>query len=55
LIPTQACLLLFEASVSKIENWQLIYAVVYLGALNFLVYKWAYSSYNKRIIKTDRL
>ncbi|PKP09382.1 MAG: hypothetical protein CVU09_11945 [Bacteroidetes bacterium HGW-Bacteroidetes-4] len=55
LIPTQACLLLFEASVSKVENWQLIYAMIYLGTLNFLVYRWAYNSYNKRIIKTDRL
>ncbi|MGD9994110.1 MAG: ABC transporter permease [Salinivirgaceae bacterium] len=55
LIPTQASLLLFEASVSKIENWQLIYALLYLLVLNYLVYRWAYASYNKRIIKTDRL
>ncbi|MGE4288308.1 MAG: ABC transporter permease [Salinivirgaceae bacterium] len=55
LIPTQACLLLFEASVSKIEIWQLIYAVLYLFVLNYLLYLWAFASYNKRIIKADRL
>lgn len=55
LIPTQASLLLFEASVSKIENWQLFYALLYMVVLNYLVYLWAFTSYNKRIIKTDRL
>ncbi|MFA6402474.1 MAG: ABC transporter permease [Salinivirgaceae bacterium] len=53
-IPSQACLILFAGSVSKVAGWQLFYAVVYLLALNYLTYRWAYSSYNKRILKTNR-
>jgi fluoroquinolone transport system permease protein len=30
LLPTQACLILFSASVGTVETWQLIYAVTYL-------------------------
>lgn len=54
LIPTQACLLLFEASISSIENWQLIYALLYLLICNFLAYGWALKLYKKRILKTSR-
>lgn len=54
LIPTQACLLLFEASVSKIEYWQLIYSITYLILCNWLCYKLAVKLYKKRILKTSR-
>ncbi|MDA3891641.1 MAG: hypothetical protein PF517_08255 [Salinivirgaceae bacterium] len=53
LIPTQACLILFSASVSITEIWQIIYALIYLIIWNFYAYKWAVKSYKKRIIKTD--
>lgn len=52
LIPTQASLLLFKASVSAVQPWQILYAIVYLFACNVLCYKWAVRSYKKRILKT---
>lgn len=54
LIPTQACLLLFTASISKIEIWQLIYSIVYLIICNWACYKLAVKLYKKRILKTSR-
>ena len=41
LIPTQASLLLLEASRTPITDWQFIYAVVYLLIWNVLAYYWA--------------
>jgi fluoroquinolone transport system permease protein len=54
LIPTQACLILFSASVSPTEAWQIVYALIYLLICNVFAYKWAIKSFNKRILKTNR-
>lgn len=54
IIPTQACLLLFEASVSNIENWKLVYAIIYLIFWNWVTYKLAVKLYRERILKTSR-
>lgn len=54
LIPTQACLILFKGSISDVETWKLIYAIFYLVAWVYFAYQWAITSYNKRILKTNR-
>lgn len=54
LIPTQASLLLFESSVSSIESWQVVYAIVYLILWIWLAYVLAFKSYRTRILKTSR-
>lgn len=53
-IPTQACLVLFEASVSSIDNWKIIYAILYLIFWIYLTYLYAIRFYNRFIIHTDR-
>ena len=54
LIPTQACLLLFKASVSPVDLWQIIYGVGYLLICNFIFYKLALKNYRKRILNISR-
>lgn len=51
LLPTQACLYLFEASFSEIENWKIVYALVYLLIWNMVCYYLSLNCYRKRIIK----
>ncbi len=50
-IPTQACLLLFKASVSPVETWQILYGIGYLMVCNYLCFRLAQSHYKKRILK----
>ncbi len=50
LIPTQACLLLFEASVSNAEEWEIIYGVSYLLVWIVLGFLHALYSYKTRIL-----
>lgn len=52
IIPTQASLILFKASVSEVPWWQVIYAIFYLVACCFIAYKWAVKNYKKQILKT---
>jgi len=54
LIPTQACLVLFSASVSSFNAYEVIYAIAYLLIWNVLTYKWAIYTYKSRILKTNR-
>ncbi len=54
LIPTQACLILFEAGISAIDNWQIIYAITYLLIWNYLAYQIAHKWYFKYILNTNR-
>lgn len=53
-IPTQACLILFKGSISEVETWKIIYAIIYLITWIYFTYKWAIKSYNKRILNTNR-
>lgn len=53
IIPTQACLILFEASISHIEGWQITYAIIYLLIWNYFAFILAQRFYNRFIIKTD--
>jgi len=50
LFPTQASLLLISGAFSEIKLWQISYSVLYLILSIYLVYKWAYVSFNKFII-----
>jgi fluoroquinolone transport system permease protein len=54
IIPTQACLILFKASISYVEVWEIIYSISYLIVWNYFAFRWAIKSYNKRILKSDR-
>jgi len=54
LIPSQACLILFNNSFSKVETWQLIYAISYLIIWNILSYKIALKIYKMKILKSNR-
>jgi len=53
LIPSQACLILFKASVSTFATWEVLYAVIYLFVWNAAMYYWALKTYKKRILKTE--
>lgn len=53
IIPTQACLILFEASIAAVENYEIIYAISYLLIWNYLAFIFAQRFYNRYIIKTD--
>jgi len=50
IIPTQACLLLFEASVSNAEEWEIIYGVSYLLIWIVVGFLHALYSYKTRIL-----
>ncbi len=50
LIPTQACLVLFEASVSNAMVWEIIYGISYLLVWMVLGYYHALHSYKVRIL-----
>lgn len=54
LIPTQACLILFEASIASVESWQIFYAIIYLLFWNYFAFVYAQRFYNLYIINTDR-
>jgi fluoroquinolone transport system permease protein len=54
LIPTQACLILFKASIANVELWKIVYAVIYLLVWTYFSYYLAQRFYNRFIIKTDR-
>lgn len=49
-IPTQASLVLFNATFEPVENWKMLYAVLYLSVWCFIVYKWAEKAFIKYII-----
>jgi fluoroquinolone transport system permease protein len=51
LIPSQACLILFKASMNKVAGWQLAYAFIYLGLCIWGTYFWAIHNYKRRILK----
>ena len=53
IIPTQACLILFEASFYPVAGWKLIYAISYLIIWIYLTYFYAQRFYNRYIVKTD--
>lgn len=50
LIPTQACLLLFEASVMPIKTTELLYAIIYLLIWNIGCYLIALRTYKQKIL-----
>lgn len=54
IIPTQACLILFEAAIAPIETWKLIYSIIYLLFWNYLAFIYAQRFYNRYIIKSDQ-
>lgn len=54
LIPTQACLILFQASTGYVLPFEIIYAIIYLVLLIGFTYRWALISYQKRILKTSK-
>ena len=49
LIPTQASLILFKASMNKVEAWELVYAIIYLGICIALTYRLAENAFIKHI------
>ena len=49
LIPTQASLLLLEASRTPITEWQFIYAILYLLIWNVLAYYWALKRLKEKV------
>lgn len=49
LIPTQASLLLLEASRTPITNWQFVYAIIYLLIWNVFAYYWALRRLKEKI------
>jgi fluoroquinolone transport system permease protein len=51
LIPSQACLILFKASMNTVASWQLAYALIYLGLCIWGAYFWAIRNYKRRILK----
>lgn len=54
LIPTQACLTLFEASVLPINAWGIAYSISYLVLWNYLTYRIALKWYFKFILNSNR-
>jgi len=53
LIPSQACLILFRASVRPFTTWDVLYAIMYLLVWNAAMFYWALKTYKKRILKTE--
>jgi fluoroquinolone transport system permease protein len=54
IVPTQACLLLFEASFAPVELWEMAYALIYIAVCNIILYKLALHHYERRILKISR-
>lgn len=52
LLPTQACLILFSASVGTVETWQLVYAIIYLILSIGTCAYWAQKAYVKQLKKS---
>ena len=52
LIPTQACLILFEAAFTFVAGWKIIYGISYLLVWIYLTYIYAQKFYNRFIITT---
>ena len=50
-IPVQAGLVLLEASLSSIANWEIIYGTLYLLVANILAFLWAVKAFQKAVLK----